>query len=420
MVSAGALQNRCSGSRCLNERRQTALLPLRPFRDLDWRSQAPTRRDARIQTQATSTYKAPSNAPAATEYELLEQYTTIVPDTVLLTKQESDVPNKAATSSAGVIRGVLRNPADLQQFKIAVERAVVYDKCQGLSGAAKQACQLDKALVNVASIFAQQVEGRVSTEIDPRTAFDTDALVERGRNLMGLFEELEVPKDKYLLRIPATWQGIQAAKTLEAEGAATHIIMVYSFVQAAAAAQAGVSVISPNVGRIGDFYQRNPGAIRNPRGPRQDAGSLAQGDNPGIGLVQRIYSYVQQATKGRTKVMVSGVRTTKEAFELAGVDYMTVSPSVLKSLQASATMAGYNDGLSGSAETGDTIERRLSPDTAAAEEFSQSETAIVTKESFDEGLDQAGLELLQQGVQSLVDAVERLVPDMGSIAIDAE
>jgi transaldolase len=168
------------------------------------------------------------------------------------------------------------------------------------------------------------------------------ALVERGRNIMRLFEELDVPKDKYLLRIPATWEGIQAAKTLEAEGAATHIIMVYrclnldafearmlallesrrtlwagchllatymsarwahtavaisrrpyvhvahgqghcccscanqhrtdtdavllrSFVQAAAAAQAGVSVISPNVGRIGDFYQRNPGAIRNPK-----------------------------------------------------------------------------------------------------------------------------------------------------------
>lgn len=140
---------------------------------------------------------------------------------VLLAKQDDEVPNKAATSSAGVIRGVLRNPADLQRFKvrahvqrarcagaqrhvqyihgqvpkfahpnnagwclntmsppalqIAVERAVVYDKCSGLSGPAKEACQLDKALVNVASIFAQQVEGRVSTEIDPRTAFDTGA-----------------------------------------------------------------------------------------------------------------------------------------------------------------------------------------------------------------------------------------------------
>lgn len=343
-----------------------------------------------------------------------------MPDTVLLTKQEQEMPNKAATSSAGVIRGILRNPADLQRFKVAVERAVVYDKCSGLSGAAKQACQLDKALVNVASIFAQQVEGRVSTEIDPRAAFDTGALVERGRNIMQLFEELDVPKDKYLLRIPATWEGIQAAKTLEAEGAATHIIMVYSFVQAAAAAQAGVSVISPNAGRIGDFYQRNPGAIRNPKGPRQDAGMLGRGDNPGISLVQRIYNYVQQTTKGASKVMVSGVRSVEEAIELAGVDYMTVSPSVLDSLQATATMQGYNDGLSGAAEMDDVIERRLSPETAAAEEFSQSETATVTQQSFNEGLDQAGLELLRQGVQGLVSGVERLLPDLGSIAIDAE
>ena len=115
------------------------------------------------------------------------------------------MPSKAATSSAGVIRGILRNPADLQQFKVrcsvwahsfrwvppphhttchsvcglqpqvAVERAVVYDKCAGLSGADKEACQLDKALVNVAAIFAQQVEGRVSTEVDPRAAFDSSA-----------------------------------------------------------------------------------------------------------------------------------------------------------------------------------------------------------------------------------------------------
>jgi transaldolase len=338
-----------------------------------------------------------------------------------MSNQQNSIPNKAATSSAGVIRGILRNPADLQQFKTAVERALVYDKCAALGGDAKAACQLDKALVNVAAIFAQQVEGRVSTEVDPRTAFDTDAVVERGRNLVALFQELGVPKDKFLLRIPATWEGIQAAKVLEAEGAATHIIMVYSFVQAAAAAQAGVSVLSPNVGRIGDFYQRNPGAIRDPKGPRQDAGTLpGQGGNPGIGLVQRIYNYVQQKTQGRTKVMVSGVRTSEEAFELAGVDYMTVSPSVLKSLQASATMSGYNDGLSGAAETGDTIERRLSPASAAEEEFSQQDAAPVTKESFQEGLDRAGLELLQQGVQGLVEAVERLIPDMSSIAIDAE
>jgi len=366
-----------------------------------------------------SAYKAPSSAPSATELDLLEDFTNVVPDTALMASGEEGVPMKAGTSSCGVLRGILNNPADLLQYKTAVERALVYDKCANLFGAEKAACQLDKALVNVASLFASQVEGRVSTEVDARTAFDTEAILARGRQLVLEFEDAEVPPEKYLLRIPATWQGIQAAKVLEAEGVATHLILIYSFVQAAAAAQAGVSVISPNIGRIGDFYARNPGAIRNPRGPREDAGVVSK-ENPGVGLVQRIYNYVHKHGRGKTVVMASGVRTSAEAFELAGIDYMTVSPRVLKELRASATMSGYNDGLSGAASADEGLRRVLSPQKAQEAQFSDGETAEVDEASFKEGLDRIGVEMLEQGVQGLVDTVERLLPELSSTVVGDE
>lgn len=378
-----------------------------------------TRQCARVIASRAASYKAPSSAPAATELDLLEEYTNVVPDTALMATAQDALPKKAGTSSCGVLRGILQSPVGLQQFKTAVERALVYDRCAGLEGDARADCQLDKALVNVAALFAGEVQGRVSTEVDPRTAFNRDAIVKRGRHLVELFKEVGVPPEKYLLRIPATWQGIQAARVLENEGVATHLILIYSFVQAAAAAQAGISVISPNIGRIGDFYQRNPGAIRNPRGPREDAG-VVDDANPGVGLVQRIYNYVHAHGNGKSVVMASGVRTSGEALQLSGVDYMTVGPKVLSELQAMATMSGYNDGLSGSATAADVAPRRLSPEMALQAEFSTGELAQLDERSFNDALGRTGVEMLQQGVQGLVDVVERLLPQMSSTVVDAE
>lgn len=101
----------------------------------------------------------------------------------------------------------------------------------------------DKALVNVGGLMLENVSGRVSTEVDPRVAHDTDKLIARGRQLAEMYADIGVPEDRIVLRMPATWQAVQAAKALEADGIACHLVLVYSFVQAAAAAQAGVCVV---------------------------------------------------------------------------------------------------------------------------------------------------------------------------------
>ncbi len=149
-----------------------------------------------------------------------------------------------------------------QQLQLAIERALTYEKCLlELEDMAKRACQYDKALANVGALFSQQVDGRVSTEVDPDVAYDTDAIITRAKHLMTLYEELGIKRNRVIMRIPATWEGIQAAGKLEAQGINTHLVLVYSFVQGAAAAQAGVSVIQPNVGRIYDWYCRHPGVV---------------------------------------------------------------------------------------------------------------------------------------------------------------
>lgn len=112
---------------------------------------------------------------------------------------------------------------------------------------------MDKALVNVGALFLEKVSGLVSTEVDPKCARDEAALIARGRGLIALYAEMGVPKERVILRIPATWQGIQAAHALEAEGIATQVVLVYCFAQGAAAAQAGASLVQPNVGRLLDW-----------------------------------------------------------------------------------------------------------------------------------------------------------------------
>lgn len=115
-------------------------------------------------------------------------------------------------------------------MQLAIERALTYEKCLlELEGMAKRACQYDKALANVGALFSQQVAGRVSTEVDPLVAYDTEGIVTRAKHLMTLYEELGIKRDRVIIRIPATWEGIQAAGQLEAQGINTHLILVYRY-----------------------------------------------------------------------------------------------------------------------------------------------------------------------------------------------
>ncbi|KAL4446251.1 hypothetical protein ABPG77_003058 [Micractinium sp. CCAP 211/92] len=379
-----------------------------------------------VHVLATKTeYVSPSSRTSSTELQRLEALSTVVPDVLLSQSLQKVEAPKAATSSRSVLAGIMNTPASMRRYKFAIEQARFYDKCNLASGGDKTACQVDKALVNVGSMFLETVTGRVSTEVDPRVAYDTDKLVARGRQIIDMYDEVGVDKDRVLLRMPATWPAIVAAKKLEAEGIACHLVLVYSFVQGAAAAQSGISVVQPNVGRLHDWYNRHPGVIRDPNAPREmsamaKAGYGVDQINPGLLLVEKIYNYIHKYHGGRTKVMASGLRTKAEALALAGCDFLVVGPKVLTGLDSSATLDGYNTGLSAVEEVPFSVEARLSPELAQQAEFVPAELDTIDEGRFNEYLGMAARDLLSEGVQRLVEDANRLEPFFLNLAAGNE
>ncbi|KAL4856616.1 putative transaldolase [Chlorella vulgaris] len=366
-----------------------------------------------ITAAAKQEYVAPSSRVGSTELARLELLSTVVPDVLLSQSLQQVEAPKAATSSRSVLAGIMGNPQS--RYKFAVEQARFYDKCNLEVGADKTSCQVDKALVNVGAMFLETVLGRVSTEVDPRIAHDADKLLARGRQLVAMYQEVGVDKERVLLRMPATWAAIQAGKQLEAEGIACHLVLVYSFVQGAAAAQNGISVVQPNVGRLHDWYNRHPGMIRDPNAPREMSAmaKAGYGDseiNPGLLLVEKVYNYCQKHHGGRTKVMASGLRNKAEALALAGCDFLVMGPKVLTAMATAATLDGYNTGLSAAEDMPGSVEPRLSPSLAQLADFLPLELETVDEESFDDYLDMPGRELLQEGIQRLIDDANRLEP----------
>jgi len=318
---------------------------------------------------------------------------------------------KAATVTPSFILGVLKSTYGQEQFKSAVAGAVAYDKCKAYEGDQRVNCQLDKAMVNVGSILAAKVEGRVSTEVDPRISNDTDAIVKRVESLQTLYTENKVPADKLLYAIPGTWEGIQAVKQLEAKGTQCHVVHVYSLVQAVAAAQAKASVIQVNVGRVDDWYKKHPGFIRDPTGPREDSGLVSDVD-PGVCLMAKIYDHVKAANPA-SQVMATGIRTKKQALALAGIDYIVTSSQVVDTLAAAATLSGFNDGLHGGDSAQD-IEVQLSVESAKAATLSLTES--ITQAIFVDELGYMGFDLLKAGVEGAASNIERCGPFFSGLA----
>lgn len=364
-----------------------------------------------IQAKATA-YQPPSSTTGATELDALERYSEVVPDVMLSQALQTIEKSKAATSSRGVIAGIMANPTGTGRYKFAIEQARYYKKDSGISGPELTALQVDKALVNVGGLMLESISGRVSTEIDARLAHDTDKLVARGRQIVALYSEDGISKDRLVIRMPATWEAIQAAQTLENEGVATHLVCIFSFVQAVAAAQAGVSVIQINAGRLADWYDRNPGMLRDPNAPLEAramemAGYGAAQANPGLLLAEKVFAYLK-TNNPKTKLMASGLRTKQEALALAGCDYLVVGPRVLQGLQSASTLEGYNDGLHVSESQG--MKPKLTAEFAKNYEISSVETGEVSKAIFEDQLGLAGKELLNESVQSMVLDANRLEP----------
>ncbi|STJ57904.1 transaldolase B [Escherichia coli] len=211
--------------------------------------------------------------------------------------------------------------AQLPQYQKLVKDAVAAVKSRQNGKPVQPADIADYLAVSIGVLILKNVPGRISTEVDARLSFDTQASIAKAREIIALYEEKGIGKDRVLIKLAATWQGIRAAETLEKEGIQCNLTLLFSFAQARACADANVFLISPFVGRIYDWYKKN-----NP-----DTTFTVEND-PGVESVQKIYRFYKMHGY-RTVVMGASFRTPEQVLALNGCDRLTVSPALLAQLQ---------------------------------------------------------------------------------------
>jgi transaldolase len=245
---------------------------------------------------------------------LLKSMTDVVADTGDMAAIVQFKPMDATTNPS-----LLLKAAQTPQWQPLVEAARrSASALPGTDDEVMAAC-CDRLAVSIGTEILGVIPGRVSSEVDARLSFDTPATIDRARTLIGLYEENGIPKERILIKIASTWEGIRAAETLEREGINCNLTLLFGFAQAVACADAGVFLISPFVGRILDWYKAATGE-------QYDAES-----DPGVLSVRRIYSYYK--THGfETVVMGASFRNTAEIMALAGCDRLTISPALLAEL----------------------------------------------------------------------------------------
>jgi len=239
--------------------------------------------------------------------EQLKQYTTVVADT-----GDFDAIARLKPVDATTNPSLLLKAAALPRYAEHLARAT-----EGAQGDAGLAC--DRFAVAVGKDILGVIPGRISTEVDARLSFDTEATLQRAHRLIDLYDQQGIGRDRVLIKIASTWEGIRAAEQLEREGIQTNLTLLFSFAQAAACADAGVFLISPFVGRIYDWYKK--------ANDRDYVGA----EDPGVQSVSRIYRYYK-ANGYDTVVMGASFRNLGQIEQLAGCDRLTISPDLLQQL----------------------------------------------------------------------------------------
>ncbi len=273
-----------------------------------------------------------------TQLDQLKQFTVVVADTGDFQSMKAFAPRDATT-----------NPSLILKAAAMPDYAALLDKAIADAGASARLDQvIDRLLVVFGLEILKIVPGRVSSEVDARLSFDTAGTVAKAREIITLYEKAGVGKDRVLIKIASTWEGIKAAEILEREGIHCNLTLLFSFAQAVACAEAKITLISPFVGRILDWHK-----AKNP------AGNFAGAADPGVISVTQIYTYYKKFGY-KTEVMGASFRNKGEVLELAGCDLLTIAPSLLAELAAS----------------NDPVVRQLDPVCAAA--------STLTQVSFDE------------------------------------
>ena len=249
------------------------------------------------------------------QLDSLRELTVVVADTGDIDAIRQYKPEDATTNPSLIL-----SAAALPQYAPLIDEAIAYGKQQSQDKAQQLVDAEDKLAVNIGLEILKLVPGRVSTEVDARLSYDTDATVAKARKLIALYEAAGINKNRILIKIASTWQGIRAAEILEKEGINCNLTLLFSEAQARACAEAGVYLISPFVGRILDWYKANT-----------DKKEYAPAEDPGVISVTKIYNYYKQYGY-KTVVMGASFRNVGEIIELAGCDRLTIAPPLLKTL----------------------------------------------------------------------------------------
>ena len=242
------------------------------------------------------------------QLEQLKQFTTVVADTGDFQSIQAYTPRDATTNPSLILKAVQKD-----EYKPLLEKAV-RDHPN-----ASTAEIIDRLLIAFGVEILQTIPGRVSTEVDARLSFDTQATVAKGRDLIALYSNAGIARERVLIKIASTWEGIRAAAILEKEGIRCNMTLLFSLAQAIACAEAGAQLISPFVGRIYDWYKKSTGI------------DYMGAEDPGVQSVRRIYNYYRKFGY-KTEVMGASFRNTSQILELAGCDLLTISPDLLQKL----------------------------------------------------------------------------------------
>ena len=263
------------------------------------------------------------------QLEQLKQFTTIVADTGDFQSIATFMPQDATTNPSLILKAVQK-----ESYRHLLESAVKQHADKPTSAI------VDHLLIAFGLEILKLIPGRVSTETDARLSFDTAGTVEKGRHLIALYEAAGITRERILIKIASTWEGIRAAEILQRDGIRCNMTLLFSLPQAIACADAGAQLISPFVGRILDWHKKNSGL------------DYAGADDPGVQSVTRIYSYYRKFGYA-TEVMGASFRNTSQILELAGCDLLTISPELLQKLASSDAI----------------IDRKLSPQLAQSFEI---------------------------------------------------
>src|SRR6266850_1205207 len=277
-----------------------------------------------------STAVADEKKTKLNQLEQLKKFTKVVADTADFESIKDFKPEDATTNPSLVYAATQK-----QQYGHLLDEVLANRKNAGLTGAKQIEDICDHLLVQFGTDILEIVPGRVSTETDARLSFDVEGSIKKARQLIKLYEERKIPRERILIKIASTWEGIKAGEVLEKEGINCNLTLMFSLPQAVLCAEAGIELISPFVGRIYDWFKA--------ANKREYTGA----EDPGVQSVQEIYNYYKKFGH-KTEVMGASFRNVGQIRELAGCDALTISPELMKEL----------------AESQEPLERKLDPEKA--------------------------------------------------------